>query len=67
MTLFYASARFPGTSTADATEDASYLLKSISAINDSISETPGFISDSTIATVACLANIDVRLFLFFFF
>ncbi|KIH91143.1 hypothetical protein SPBR_01605 [Sporothrix brasiliensis 5110] len=58
MTLFYASARFPSTSTADAAEDASYLLKSIAAINESISEAPGCVSDSTIATVACLANID---------
>ncbi|KJR85087.1 uncharacterized protein SPSK_09616 [Sporothrix schenckii 1099-18] len=60
MTLFYASARFPSTSTADAAEDASYLLKSIAAINESISDAPACVSDSTIATVACLANIDVR-------
>ncbi|OKL63172.1 hypothetical protein UA08_01234 [Talaromyces atroroseus] len=39
-------------------EHIRYLLQSISAVNESIARSPNAIHDSTVATVACLANIE---------
>lgn len=59
MTLFYAASRFPHISQSFPAEEVAFLVQSISAVNECISKSPSLISDATIATVACLANIDV--------
>lgn len=59
MNLFYASNRFAEVLNLQPTECMGYLLQSISALNQSIARYPDTVDDSTIATVACLANIEV--------
>lgn len=59
MNMFYAASRFPKATKQDVLESSNYLSQSMSAINESIVQSPNLISDSTIATVACLANIEV--------
>lgn len=59
MNLFYASDRFAEALNLYPTECMGYLLQSISALNQSIARYPDVVDDSTIATVACLANIEV--------
>jgi hypothetical protein len=36
------------------------MLQSIKAVNDNIARSPDSVDDSTIVTVACLANIEVQ-------
>ena len=48
-----------------SSESLYYLQKSISAVNDDIADPSKQASDSTIATVASMANIEVRLTLMF--
>ncbi|KXJ88326.1 hypothetical protein Micbo1qcDRAFT_214983 [Microdochium bolleyi] len=62
MHLYYAVQRFAqqnhGAKAKSEVEAAQYLSRSQSAIGKSISESPCAIDDSTIAAVACLANIE---------
>lgn len=59
MTLSYSSSRFPAHADQSKAEKAYYSLKSISALNQDLADPSKRASDSTIATVACLANIEV--------
>lgn len=59
MHLYYAARRFSQSSSGYDCEAMQYLLQSESAVSNSIRESPYTIDDSTIATVACLANIEV--------
>ena len=61
MHLHYAACRFSQSSPEHNREATRYLLQSESAVSNSIRESPNAIDDSTIATVACLANIEVRI------
>ena len=57
MSLSHAAARLQHLEGGDNTESAFYLSQSISAVNEAIART--IVSDSTIATVSCLTNLEV--------
>lgn len=59
MHLYYAACRFAKCSGGFDYEATHYLIQSESAVNTIIQQSPNSIDDSTIATVACLANIEV--------
>ncbi|CAG9939634.1 unnamed protein product [Clonostachys rosea f. rosea IK726] len=58
MHLFYAASRFSKALGDSSSVAPYYLLQSISAINKSITTSPEMIDDATIATVACIANVE---------
>jgi len=65
MTLFYASSRFDlhshvaRGSGRRSPETTAYLLQAIASVNMAIAQSPFAVTDSALATVACLANIEV--------
>lgn len=66
MTLYYASSRFDlhshvaSGNSRRSPERMGYLLQAIAGINTVITQSPVVVTDSALATVACLANIEVR-------
>lgn len=59
IALSYAATRFQDQSGNARSESVYYLMKSISAVNDDIADPEKQASDSTIATVASMANMEV--------
>lgn len=60
IALSYSATRFQDQTGNGPSESLYYLMKSISAVNDDIADPQKQVSDSTIATVASMANIEVR-------
>jgi hypothetical protein len=60
IALSYSAARFQNSTRDGPSESLYYLQKSITAVNDDIADPLKQASDSTIATVASMANIEVR-------
>ncbi|KUJ17475.1 uncharacterized protein LY89DRAFT_54360 [Mollisia scopiformis] len=58
MALSYSATRFQQQRGKNATESVYYLMKSISAVKEDLASSSKQVSDSTIATVASLANIE---------
>ncbi len=61
MTLSFVAARLQQMRGEESHESSFYLLKAISAVNKNLASPSKQTSDSTIATVACLANMEVGL------
>ena len=61
MTMSFAAERLRHPKDTDDLESTKYLSKSISIINEYLADPSMRASDSTIATVACLANIEVSI------
>ncbi|KAH6713438.1 hypothetical protein BKA61DRAFT_74860 [Leptodontidium sp. MPI-SDFR-AT-0119] len=58
IALSYSATRFQDQTGNGPSESLYYLMKSISAVNDDIADPQKQVSDSTIATVASMANIE---------
>jgi len=61
MSISFSASRLRQPRDTNGLESTEYLSKSISIINEQLADPSMRASDSTIATVACLANIEVSI------